>query len=393
MKANENLTWREIAKHQKLKRNSVGVAKSYKRKTELIKLQPAIGGDDLVNTKFPQCGNSNIVSDAGGKKLRNARVNLIFWGDAWNNNPSPDLATIVNDAASILTGPYLTGLVQYGCNGAFLGAVLQTTQGENPPVNYTMDDVNNFVISVINGGGLPEPDEEVTDNLHMVFMPPGTNPPPGLGGEHSYASYTDYDFPFDLDWEDKSHTAFVAFGSRNEMSAIFSHELAEALTDPEGDGIQINPRNDSSWNEISDVCQDCTGNLNGVTVESYWSNNDQACIIPVNVTFEMEITCIIKNSPNRYAQIPIWAVGGIDHTHNQQFFMLQTECIASIDRGNHFFVSNPEGGTVDVKIFTRGRESNNLSFDRYIATVPDDTKKDNLLELPNCQNIPFPFSP
>lgn len=393
MENNQKHSWQEIAKYQKVKDKPRGIALMPKLQPGPVKLTHVQGGADIVNSKFANCGaNPNAqASDGGGKKLTNCRVNLIFWGDAWGLPPTPDIATIVNDAASIVTGPYLSALTQYGCYGTFIGAILRTAPGENPPLNYTMNDVENFVVSAINGGGLPEPDEEQTNNLHMVFMPPGSNPPPNLGGEHSYASYTDYDFPFDLDWEDKSHCGFVAFGPRTQISALFSHELAEALTDPEGDGIQINPRNNSNWNEISDVCQNCLGVLNGVIVEPYWSQIDQACVIPVNVVSEMEITCIIKHAPNRYDPIPIWAVGGTNHSTNQPFFMLQTECIGSIDRGNHFFVSNPAGGTVDVKVFTRGRKANGLGFDRYIATVPDNTKKDNLLELPDCKIIPPPY--
>src|SRR5207302_7942397 len=103
-------------------------------------------------------------------------------------------------------------------------------------------------------------------------------PPPNLGGEHTYGEFTDYDFPFDFDLFDRTHTAFIMFGSRATISSIFSHELVEAITDPEGDAIQVNPRNSSSWNEIADICSS-TASLNGVTVQSYWSHQDQACII------------------------------------------------------------------------------------------------------------------
>ncbi len=62
-----------------------------------------------------------------------------------------------------------------------------------------MSTVNSFILSVINGGGVPQPDTLV-DNLYFAIMPPGTNPPPNLGGEHSVTSITDYEFPFT--WND-----------------------------------------------------------------------------------------------------------------------------------------------------------------------------------------------
>jgi len=63
------------------------------------------------------------------------------------------------------------------------------------------------------------------------------------------------------------------------ITSVFSHELAESVSDPDGDGTQVNPRNSSNWNEICDVC--CSSyRLNGVLVQSYWSDRDQACIVP-----------------------------------------------------------------------------------------------------------------
>jgi hypothetical protein len=71
----------------------------------------------------------------------------------------------------------------------------------------------------------------------------------------------------------------------------FSHELVEALTDPEGNGIQVNPTNPTNWNEIGDVCA-TTGLVNGVTVQWFWSQSDRACVIPANLPLSMQITCI-----------------------------------------------------------------------------------------------------
>ncbi|MEO7485984.1 MAG: DUF3892 domain-containing protein [Ferruginibacter sp.] len=341
------------------------------------------GGKDLVITKFGDAPASTTTSDGGGKKLRNVKVNLIFWGDVWKTTPAPNpsLQTVTNDCATILHSSFLNRVTQYGCNTAFLGGVFTTPAGDNPPTNYSMGNINDRVISAIHAGSLSEPDEEATDNLHVVFMPPGTNPPPNLGGEHTYAGFWDYNFPFDFDLGDRAHTAFVMFSSRASIASIFSHELVEALTDPEGDAIQVNPRNGSSWNEIGDICFS-TGVVNGVTVQSYWSQQDKSCVIPVEKKLEMEITCIHK-VPRNDAFHPIVKVGGINHTENVSFVLSQKECIRSIDRGNHFFVKNPGGGSVDVKVFIHFTPWN-LMGTRYIATVEDNTKADNLLSLPEC---------
>lgn len=366
--------------HKKHGKSGVAHHPDKLKKAQVLKWTP--GGADTVITTFGDAPATTTTSDGGGKRLRNVRVNLIFWGDAWINTPepTPNAGIIVNDCAAILNSSYLSRLGQYGCNSAFLGGVFTTPRGDNPPANYTMDDINDRVISAIRAESLPEPDEESTDNLHVVFMPPGTTPPPKVGGEHSYGSFWDYDFPVDFDFGDKTHTAFIMFTNRVGISSIFSHELVEALTDPEGDAIQVDPRNDSSWNEIADICFS-TGVVNGVTVQSYWSQQDKACIIPVDKKLDMEITCIHKIPRNdRYNHIQ--SVGGFNHTQNVNFRMSQRDCIASIDRGNNFFVKGPHGN-VPVVVISKVQPDTGL-FTRYIATVADDTKADNLLSLPEC---------
>jgi hypothetical protein len=342
------------------------------------------GGSDLVVQKFTGTGDApatTTVTSGSGKRLRNAVVNLIFWGDAWQRTPSPNpsLAQVVSDAANILAGPYQQRVSQYGATPARLGTVFVSVPGNNPPTNYQTSHVANLITSSIEGGALPEPDEETRDVLHLVFMPPGTNAPPNLGGLHTYANYSDYDFPFDIDINDRSHIAWVAFGNRAFISSVFSHEVVEALTDPEGDGIQVNPTNPTSWNEIGDVCS-TTGNINGVTVQSYWSQTDRACVIPADIPLEMQITAIHKN-PRFDPYHPIQQVAGINRTQNIPFRISQLDCIRSIDRGNHFFVIGRDGSRADVRTHIHFPPWS-LHGTRYIATDPDNTRADNLLYLP-----------
>ena len=355
-------------------------------RAEKVDAVAAPGGADLVVQTFNNAGdapNTTTVNDGGGKKLRNAVINLIFWGDAWNANPAPNpsLAQIVSDCAGILSGPYQMRVSQYGATAAQLGSIFISVPGNNPPVNFTTNDVQNLITNAIEGGALPEPDEENRDVLHCVFLPPGTNPPPNLGGLHTYANYSDYDFPFDIDINDRSHMAWVAFGNRGFVSSVFSHELVEALTDPEGNGIQVNPTNANNWNEIGDVCA-TTGVVNGVTVQSYWSQTDKACVIPANIPLSMQITCIHKN-PRNDPSHPIRMVGGINRTQNIPFRLTQEECIQSIDRGNDFFVIGSDGRRAEVKVFIHFPPWG-LQGIRYIATVADNSRADNLLSLPEC---------
>ena len=222
---------------------------------------------------------STTASDDGGPKITNVNVHLLMWGSPWlQPTATPSAANVVNAIDSILKGPYMNGLKQYGVgSGQLADAFIITSPDPNNP--FSDGNVQDMVWSLIDAGYFPEPDDGAGRNeLFALIMPPGVNYDKGGGnfsGDHSLAS--DYDFPFDFD--EARYCWVMNNGTLDSVTTIFSHELAEACTDPEGDGVQVNPRNGSSWHEIGDVC--CSSSLlNGVMVQSYWSQKDNACIIP-----------------------------------------------------------------------------------------------------------------
>jgi hypothetical protein len=77
--------------------------------------------------------------------------------------------------------------------------------------------------------------------------------------------------------------AWVTQNRLDSFSEIFSHELVEACTDPEGTGWTSTTAcgvNHSGWCEIGDVCEGNAARVNGVLVQRYWSNTDNQCVIP-----------------------------------------------------------------------------------------------------------------
>ena len=68
--------------------------------------------------------------------------------------------------------------------------------------------------------------------------------------EPAHASAHDTDL-FD---GDDAYFAWVLNGSLDQITQVFSHELAEACSDPMGDAWQVDPRDDTNWHEICDVC-------------------------------------------------------------------------------------------------------------------------------------------
>jgi hypothetical protein len=239
-------------------------------------MEAKVGGGDLRFHNPGDAGPGTTISYLGGATIPNVPVQLIFWGSVWTQpGTTPSAGSFVGAVQNILAGPYMSALGQYGIGAGHLRGALIVTSPQ-PPNPFTDDDVRNLVWDMIDQNIFPEPDDSDGANLYVVVMPPFVNPSNTSNiGEHLYA--TDYDFPFDFD---KAWCAWLTNdGTLDTLTTIFSHELVEACTDPEGNAWQINPTNSSSWNEIGDACQSAA-RLDGVMVQSYWSDRDRVCIIP-----------------------------------------------------------------------------------------------------------------
>jgi hypothetical protein len=214
--------------------------------------------------------------DQYGPVIGSVHLQLIFWGSTWSNSPSPSLDSIAGAAQSIVSGPYMTGLAQYrGVGpGTLTGTTLATSS--DPPNPFSNQDVESLLSGLLTAGSLPSP---ATDNalLFLVIVPAGVRSQEDFDGEHSY-----------FDWQGTSvHYGWVTHdGQLDSLTTILSHELVESATDPEGTAIVGVPGTcgtRSGWCEIGDICEDCaqcTGVVSGVKVQAYWSDQDQACIIP-----------------------------------------------------------------------------------------------------------------
>jgi hypothetical protein len=244
-------------------------------------LAPAVIGLDLT---FPPLGGcpSTAVSPHGGAIGTADPVQLLFWGSAWQTSPLAQLAnTFVAQVQSILSGPYMSGLRQYGVKRCPFGGALIVTSPNPPfaPNTFSDQNIQGVIQPLIDQGTFPEPDEPGGRNLYFVIMPPNTqySPPPGqppARGAHNFFSTGSGIDP------DKAWYAWVGNQPLNQMNSTFCHELAEMCTNPEGDNWFINGAG-SGCNEIGDLCNAVDGPLlNGVNVESYWSIFDNACLIP-----------------------------------------------------------------------------------------------------------------
>ena len=80
----------------------------------------------------------------------------------------------------------------------------------------------------------------------------------------------------------------------DDITKVFSHEYAEAVTDPAGTAWQVNPRNSGpkgNWNEIADgEAQRYTFRVNNYLVQSYFSAEDDAYAVDNGSIYNFLVT-------------------------------------------------------------------------------------------------------
>lgn len=208
-----------------------------------------------------------------GETAAGAGVQVIFWGAAWNRPVTPSAAALDADVQSILFGPWRAGLKQYGIGQVpYRGAI--TVSQPVPPATYDDADIDSLMLTLINGAVIPPSRVD----LYIVFMPPGTRCTKIINGKSLRGMHWALTYPSFPLGTSTARVACVTSQTEGQMTATFCHELAEMLTDPiPGNGYFIN--GDPSL-EIGDVCNGIDVSLRGVEVEAYWSQKDNACLVP-----------------------------------------------------------------------------------------------------------------
>jgi hypothetical protein len=225
----------------------------------------------LVSTNFgPPPGQTVIypvpitMSQGSGPSTAGFPVRLIFWGDAWNDpSTTPSRAKLEADVRSMLHGPWRRGLQQYGIGDIPLRRSI-VVEHAPPPAVFNENNINSLIATLAaqNAFGGEQ-------DLLIVLMPPGTTYVGNSGsinGEH---------YITDNHW-----VAFVQNGTEAFMTATVSHELAEMLTDPQPFSGWVINGVPGTVGEIGDPCNGKIWTLAGVTVQSYWSIADNACLVP-----------------------------------------------------------------------------------------------------------------
>jgi hypothetical protein len=224
------------------------------------------------------------VSDNGGPVLSQAPVRVVFWGPGWNSSDGLALRGQVINSINSLTassGTYFASslpgadLGQYRPGGLNSRPVIDNfyaTSNLPPGVNFTANDVLNMLRNT-------SPFNTQPNFYYYVIPDPNSDPRPSCGcaAEHTFgtigATTTHFGFSRNL--------PLGSAGQLDDLTILYSHEMVESITDPEGTALQVNPRNPTNWNEIADGEGQLYGyRLNGVWTQAYWSRDDNAFTVP-----------------------------------------------------------------------------------------------------------------
>ena len=252
-------------------------------------LAPARSVEELKNTDISQSPDYTVTKthDEGGLVLTNVEVIAVFWGKYWSGTtpaPSPAPDTYYQAFTGIVTGPYMTGLRQYrGVGpGTMLGKFINDSS--DPKNGYGDSDVVDMLTKFLDANpSVPRPDSG-HQRFYAVVTPPGLNDNEALG-KHVNFTYKGV----------KAYYCWInSIGGLTDTSSdgvvnTFSHELAEACTDPDGNSVLVDGKKSDgssiSNDEIGDTCNNefAIVEMNGVhvNVQCYWSEADQACILPL----------------------------------------------------------------------------------------------------------------
>lgn len=248
-------------------------------------VQPAVRGRAIQ----PQAGSGATCTSLGyqgGAMIQHVKVVVVQWGSAsaYASKVSSWYSTIVQSA-------FMDWLREYNKPGYSLtrGELLGVFTDPTPPSKTALSesgDVQPELSKLIANHTIPAPD---ADTLYMIHFGPGLSIGQGGGTSGSCAGWCGFHggmqgssgnihYAIIPDFDASCAKGCGVGGSTDPFTAFAataSHEMIEAITDPDGDAWY-----DNQCGENGDICDTATtvGNAGGQPVQLIWSPKQQACV-------------------------------------------------------------------------------------------------------------------
>jgi len=188
----------------------------------------------------------------GGALLTTAEVTTIFWGSAWISDP---LRVQLDAFFDFIVGSSLVDqLSEYSVPGQTIGHgshLASFAVMADPGAVVDDSAVQNLINQLVSSGTLPAPNP---NSLYFVFTPNGTTVI--LQGQQSCQQFCGYHSPgANYAYAVVPYPSCTGCGFAStifdSMTVVASHELCEAITDPNLDAWY----DDNTGEEIGDICE------------------------------------------------------------------------------------------------------------------------------------------
>jgi hypothetical protein len=231
--------------------------------------------------------------------LQRARVLLVFIGDGWATG-TPSRAQAESAFSAILDSPYMAFLAQYGIRraqivGAIEGPSTIGSLGDDPREILkekvrliTEADVIAALKKLIDGRPAAEKDVTYMAVVSSVAHPICGDWPSAAGWHRSF-SYKGVDRAYGVVLNWSGNTPTDVWNSIHGLPEVFTHELVEACSDPDGEsGYHLTGVSDSDGeNGLPEICDHSDrrsvrlpGFSRNVMLSGYWSNLHGGWTIP-----------------------------------------------------------------------------------------------------------------
>jgi hypothetical protein len=232
--------------------------------------RPRLGVQQLDDRVVP---STIPVTYHGGPLIAHANVSNVFYGQNWGtDDPTGTIRhSMIDFQKEIITSPYMAQLGEYGVGRGSVGnAYVPEFTGPTRGGTVTEDQIQNMLRSEILSGRVPFPTEQ---QLYFVYLSPGVTS--AFDRDHNYAGHHGSFAFLPGILNSPVHYAVIPdtnFSSVAGLTAVSSHELAEAVTDPDAKGGWY----DISGNEIGDGLEGQNANFvvgnHAWVVQKEWSN-------------------------------------------------------------------------------------------------------------------------
>jgi hypothetical protein len=227
----------------------------------------------------------------GGPLLSKVKVQIVYWNSQVSHQDK-----LPGFYSSVLKSPYFDWLKEYDGGGQtvgegkYLGAYTDSVKAAAGS-QIEDADIRTELSKRIADKSLPAPD---ANTLYMVYFPPGLNI--DLGGSGSCQVFCAYHNTYTADGRTVAYgvipdqggsCAGGCGGAANEFdneTSVSSHELIEAVTDPQVGLVTGNQPEapmgwyDSNYGEIGDICNAVQAKVGAYTVQREWSNSRNLCV-------------------------------------------------------------------------------------------------------------------